>query len=1360
MSSNIIKKGTADGVRCAVTELRLSETFMDVPQLSVKVVSPMPIIFEIGDYITYDYNGVTYTLRSIPEAAKNARSSTYGEAFVYNLVFYSPMWDLRNAPFLDLVLYDNGQHFTSMPDVTTYEDVYGIAARVQANMDNMYPGKWEIRVVSGLSADSMLAKRLSETQDFSLSDGKCLDALSQVYSQWGVSFVYSYESGKHVITIGGAETQEDTTGLFMYGRGNGLKVIKSSVQNASEIATRYYVYGGTQNMQPRYYNDRTMEPEYIHASDASNSTITGICSGRKLLGNNMYVPNLMIPVSKWGKSTWYVWTASSHSQEVFTEVRNPSAGDDFAFGEPNIGASRNVIASVSSDSIVVGGITYQYLTEVLYPDIRKAYIDAPQSYIDKYGIRPATLRFDGSGERDDIHPSIKDLTIGDIRAGLGSEADYYPSISVYADPDERVDKVDSAVNPIDNGLTSNGNLKYDSILPASIEGFTENIEMKLIEREENDPIYGDYIYRFYAAAVSSVMLLKDAFSVVTERDTVYIDFPLTATVSMPTSWSMEADITVFKRKGQEDREIVLKYTKYIRESGTKTISFAPPAEHIRNYNVGVGMTLSIDVMLSYMRGSYIEDENVLPSLDIAIPDFTYQWKFPVSLSSRFNITIPQIGFDISDIPTNDGENPIISMTSGLCGGYEFEILNVNYNAVKDNWTLECARVQDSTLGQWFPNNIFKIEPEDSFVLLNIALPEVYITANEQRLYDAALAERLYEERTLLEPEIDNKVMSESPQVLRAGMWFSVKDTDLGLTGTDDSSYLILIDSVEVTDKPDTIRSFKVTLRNNKEDNVFARMQKQIAENTSVMQTSRRNQTRMSVGDTPTKGGENIIDTSDFVTLSTEQVIKGKKTFNGDAVFGGDDAKLFLPSTAGAGLYYAYFDATSAVPGETPTASGAGGLDVDELWEELGGSSTDKRVSKDHLPTDVVYTETLSDYYTKTAADARFVTLATEQTISGKKTFSGDVVFGSGGGRMFVPSTAGAGLYYMYFDSTSAVPGETPTASGGGLDVDELWTELGGSSSNKVIASSHIPDLYVKNTGDTMTGLLSINYDGGYVSFRATDNPYVHLSSGEYYGYLQLTASGILSMDFGHATGKGVYLNQAGAVGIGTTSPAYKLDVYGTARIQNRLTLQTARGMWINGKSGAPIMTSGDSTIDGMTYCPVIWGRTTAGDVWNLGHGATDQVGFFGFYSERTDNGTDWYTYIKVSTGNFYTSKNLYASGDIVAYSSSSIKLKDIVPHGSYSRRLAALGRVIDFRYNNILERDKNIHTGLIYEQVKSVMPSMCYEHEGYGALNYLCKDYINLIAGAAQEHTDELIRLKRKVRRLSGEVAKLRRALS
>ena len=1146
MRSNIIKKGTADEVRCAVTELRLSETFMGVPQLSVKVVSPVTVDIEIGDYIVYDYNGVTYTLREMPGREKHARPSTYGGAFVYNLVFHGPEWDLRNAPFLDLVLYDNGQHFTSMPDVTTYEDVYGIAARVQANMDNMYPGKWEIRVVSGLSADSTLAKRLSETQDFSLSDGKCLDALSQVYSQWGVSFVYSYEGGKHVITIGGAETQEDTTGLFMYGRGNGLKVIKSSVQNASEIATRYYVYGGTQNMQPRYYNGRTMEPEYIHASDASNPTVTAICSGRRLLGDNMYVPNLMIPVSKWGKTKWYVWTASSHSQAVFTEVRNPSAGDDFAFDEPNIGASRNVISSVSSDSIVVGGVTYQYLTEVLYPDIRKAHIDAPQSYLDKYGIRPATLRFDGSGEREDIHPSIKGLTIGDIRAGLGSGAEYYPSASVYTDPDERVDEVLSCDNPQDDGLTSSGANKYESSSSIAVAAVEKEFELALSNRA------GNKIYTLGG---------RGSYYVLSEGAQFQVQYDGVLNARIPIQFSLATE-------GRDDRihcRAGVKVNKTTSSGVESVIGSSVDEKAVVDLST-IDMDLSVDISgVSVQSGDTISVDIELYTLTtkshdkvtVNIEAFTARYNIAISLGTDFYIKLKQIGFDISEVPTNDGESPVISMTSGQCGGYEFEIHDVSYNASDDSWTLRCARVQDGTLGQWFPNSIFRIEPDDTFVLLNIALPGVYITANEQRLYDAALAERLYEERPLLEPEIDSKVMAESPQVLRAGMWFSVKDTDLGLAGADGGSFLILIDGVEVIDKPDSIRSFKVTLRNNKEDNVFVRMQRQIAQTSASVQSERRSQTKTSVSEVPTKGGGGgeYVDTSDFVTLSTDQTITGRKTFAEDVTFGaakedGTYSRLLIPSSSGPGIYDLYVS-TEPVDGEVPSASG--GIDEDELWTILGGSSTNKVIDPSHIPVipvekvsglstalssyatkewvegkgylTSVSLSTISDLhaswdsllqsapdfyskgsvYSKSEADGRFVGIANEQTVTGRKTFSALLTASAGisgtnadlsgyicATKVYLPYSGGNKVYDICI-STQPIDGEAPS-EGGGINEEELWTILGGSGTQK-IGASHIPPLselsgnldssritgldsaltgYVKKAGDTMTGRLILN----------------------------------------------------------------------------------------------------------------------------------------------------------------------------------------------------------------------------------------------------------------------------------------------
>lgn len=92
-----------------------------------------------------------------------------------------------------------------------------------------------------------------------------------------------------------------------------------------------------------------------------------------------------------------------------------------------------------------------------------------------------------------------------------------------------------------------------------------------------------------------------------------------------------------------------------------------------------------------------------------------------------------------------------------------------------------------------------------------------------------------------------------------------------------------------------------------------------------------------------------------------------------------------------------------------------------------------------------------------------------------------------------------------------------------------------------------------------------------------------------------------------------------------------------------ITLRSLGGNWVQGKTSAPIMCNGSSPTDGSSYHPIIMGKTTAGDVWNFGHGASDQVGFFGFYKERTENGTDWDHYIKVSDGTVHFGKTVYAT---------------------------------------------------------------------------------------------------------------------
>lgn len=550
-------------------------------------------------------------------------------------------------------------------------------------------------------------------------------------------------------------------------------------------------------------------------------------------------------------------------------------------------------------------------------------------------------------------------------------------------------------------------------------------------------------------------------------------------------------------------------------------------------------------------------------------------------------------------------------------------------------------------------------------------------------------------------------------------------------------------------------------------------------------------------------------------------------------------------------------------------------------------------------------------------------------------------------------------------------------------------------------ASTLDSRYVKKAGDTMTGPLTIttSADDILVFNDTASEKYFRIkakANGTDWGGLVLDGRSSIPNLYLGVTTSDYKVWHSGNDGRGSGLDADLLDGYQASSfllksggtMTGNLTLKSMGGTWLGGKTQAPIMTSGESSTSGNTYHPVIWGKTDAGDVWNLGHGASDQVGFFGFYSERTVNGTDWAHYIKVSDGtvhfnktvycttfsgtlsgnatsatklqtsrtlwgrpfdgtgnvsgdmsgvggitasgnlsiagrssfsgiismngyeatgasnfnvaartynsnhssieicggnyvmglgchsdglwywwrgtsgnasssgksyvmqyngstwNFtggitasgnvgigttspaykldvageiratsgitigstddygwyistgtrisagidvargvnvgsllvsnawadytkvptngiYSKGNILSAGNIIAYSSSSRLVKDILPkRTTFSQRLTALGSVVDYRYNNVLKRDKDAHIGLIYENVRDTMPGMCHTHEGYGALNYLNTDYINLIAGSVQEHTDEIAHLKNKVASLEAEVARLRRGLA
>jgi hypothetical protein len=258
-------------------------SYMGVDYLEFRSISsPTPIDWERGDFVDYYRTGLRYKLYTTPQPKKVARGGEYGGSFEYsNVQFHAATKELEIAPFRDIAPEDNRIHFSTRADVSTFEDVYGIARRIQACMDDLFPNRWRVEVVK--TEDESLLALLQEVKEYTVSSGSCLDALSQIYELWkNVGWVHSYDSitNTDVITIGRANVrdEENTSDVFAYGKGNGLTSIKKAAANDGEFATRLYVYGSERNIPPRYYNSKDIVDK-----------------------DSVDIRNLMIPLERWAR---------------------------------------------------------------------------------------------------------------------------------------------------------------------------------------------------------------------------------------------------------------------------------------------------------------------------------------------------------------------------------------------------------------------------------------------------------------------------------------------------------------------------------------------------------------------------------------------------------------------------------------------------------------------------------------------------------------------------------------------------------------------------------------------------------------------------------------------------------------------------------------------------------------------------------------------------------------------------------------------------------------------------------------------------------------------------------------------------
>lgn len=758
-------------------------TYLKVPYIEFgEIASPVPINWEIGDYLDYSRTGLRYRLFSLPQPKKQARNGEYGAAYVYsNVQLHDATKELEIALFNDSVIdAEKNVHFSTRENVSTYEDVYGIARRIQASIDSFFPDRWVIRVMDlDETEDADLLAILTEAKEFSISSGNCLGALNAIYNTWeGIGWIHTYDSnlGRDVITIGRPNKRDasNTTPQFIYGLGKGLTAIKKSYTNVDEFATRLYVYGSDRNLINRYYNGLQ------------------ICNAP-----SVDIANLMLPLAKWGKAV------------------DPVTGKTL-------------------------------------PDASLAYIE-DAAKVAKYGLIPKKVYFDGS-QNEEVYPSVKNMTVGKLRTAKAAIGDttYVPNAAIYPDNSERLDVIKAAVNPSDSGNTASDDFVFEETVDCYLDAFTEKMRNTIVSKMDGYntewPTPVEKTILTYTPSTSGTrVVVRPKYSfyvwVYPEVDKWTVKQILTVRVRRDdgTIFTMDTDST----------STVLSPSK-LNNQGKYRVALA------EEYIIATGTIVSIQFGLKFQREGTQETDMTVQMWNTSGTHECY-FGFKEDVADTFKLYIKQIGFNLTDrTALASGGIATISMKDGMCGGRNFTVKRCTYRSDTDDWELTMKRTSDNSVNMMYPNASYPIAAGDTFVILDIEMPELYIVVAMGTLLE--LGQALYDDiskgKAYYEPEINAKQLARSGTVLKEGMYMQIHDADI----VDDWTDYILIDTLTIAEDEAEIPTYKVTLREKKTATY--------RETTSVALTNLAHQIEVNNG----RGSDlHIITTSDSVPEADDNV---------------------------------------------------------------------------------------------------------------------------------------------------------------------------------------------------------------------------------------------------------------------------------------------------------------------------------------------------------------------------------------------------------------------------------------------------------------------------------------------------------
>lgn len=411
------------------------------------------------------------------------------------------------------------------------------------------------------------------------------------------------------------------------------------------------------------------------------------------------------------------------------------------------------------------------------PDARKAYIQDATA-VANLGLIPRTAYFDGTGDLPDIHPTIERMTIGEVYDATGVE--YQPNLSKWSRSD-RIDEIVAVTNPSDQGAASDMGKKFNETISSHLDAVSASknegqIDQKIWEGTTTKSgrmviKLGQNALTFTTMSGWTTPVFSNMMLEVVGASGWGKDVPLTVTKTSTNVWSVTLPETVTIEDTTAGIVQLYVFGYVFRSEGDNY-------NGTRTYTFATNSATTVEVGVEY------------------------------TLSKTFTVRIPQIGFDIEQYAAL-GEGKTISMKTGMCAGRDFEIKEVAYQSATDSWLLTLYRSNDEDLNILFPNTDYPIAVGDQYVLLDIAMPEMYVTVASNRLLAAAqkLLADICTEQPFYAPQIDAKVVYNESRVLLEGLWM-----DISFNGVQQYA---LIDSITIDENGSNIPTYEVALRQKK-----------------------------------------------------------------------------------------------------------------------------------------------------------------------------------------------------------------------------------------------------------------------------------------------------------------------------------------------------------------------------------------------------------------------------------------------------------------------------------------------------------------------------------------------------------------